>query len=306
MVWPGEKRFAFSVFDDTDRATLENARPVYDLLADLGLRTTKSVWVSPGKEEHHLAGMTCEDEAYLTWLLDLKARGFEIALHNVSYGTSSREETIHGFDRFRQLFGHDPRTLANHAGTRESIYWYDARLTGPRALLYNMLTGFRSAGRARGHVEGDPLFWGDICRERVRYVRSFVFPGIDTIRSCPWMPYHDPARPYVNSWFASSPGGSCATFAATISEREQDRLEEDGGACIMYTHFANGFYADGRLNPRFRQLIERLAKKDGCFLPVGDLLDHIADQRGVVTITPAQRSRMESRWLLRKILVGTE
>ena len=36
MLWPDGKRFAFTVFDDTDRATLDNVREVYALLADLG------------------------------------------------------------------------------------------------------------------------------------------------------------------------------------------------------------------------------------------------------------------------------
>ena len=45
--WPHGKRFAFTVFDDTDSATLENVSPVYALLRDLGFRTTKSVGRSP-------------------------------------------------------------------------------------------------------------------------------------------------------------------------------------------------------------------------------------------------------------------
>ena len=44
MLWPGNKSFAFSVFDDTDSQTLEKGKAVYALLADLGFRTTKSVW----------------------------------------------------------------------------------------------------------------------------------------------------------------------------------------------------------------------------------------------------------------------
>lgn len=46
--WPDGKRFAFTIFDDTDHQTLENVPPVYDFLSDLGLRTTKSVWPLKG------------------------------------------------------------------------------------------------------------------------------------------------------------------------------------------------------------------------------------------------------------------
>jgi hypothetical protein len=40
--FPGGKCFAFTIFDDTDVATVENIRPIYLLLEDLGMRTTKT------------------------------------------------------------------------------------------------------------------------------------------------------------------------------------------------------------------------------------------------------------------------
>jgi hypothetical protein len=36
--WPGGKDFAFTIFDDADSQTLENGRPTYGLLAELGFR----------------------------------------------------------------------------------------------------------------------------------------------------------------------------------------------------------------------------------------------------------------------------
>ena len=42
--WPEDKGFAFTIFDDTDYQTAENTREVYSFLADLGLKTTKSIW----------------------------------------------------------------------------------------------------------------------------------------------------------------------------------------------------------------------------------------------------------------------
>jgi hypothetical protein len=294
------------VFDDTDLANLENVGPVYALLADLGIHTTKSVWPIAGRGKPYLGGATCEDPAYRQWLLDLQKKGFEIGLHNVTYHTSTREETRRGLDVFKEIFGHDPMTLANHAGTDESIYWYEARLSGVCALAYTLLTCGRFKGRARGHIDGDPLFWGDLCRERVKYVRNFVFAEINTLKACPWMPYHDPARPYVNYWFASSPGKDCRQFSETISEQEQDRLEAEGGACIIYTHFASGFCQDGRVAPRFKGLMERLARKNGFFVPVGVLLNYLLDRFGHREITGRQRAGLERRWLLRKLWVGSE
>jgi len=42
IAWPNGKRFAFTIVDDTDWAAVERVKPVYDLLARLGLKTTKT------------------------------------------------------------------------------------------------------------------------------------------------------------------------------------------------------------------------------------------------------------------------
>jgi hypothetical protein len=156
----------------------------------------------------------------------------------------------------------------------------------------------------RGHRDGDPLFWGDICKAKIRYVRNFTYRDIDTLAACPLMPYHDPERPLVNAWFASSEGADVDAFNACLSEANQDRLEAQGGACIMYTHFASGFYREGTIDPRFKVLMERLGGKNGWFVPVTTLLDHLSAQRGETVISNAQRRVLERRWLLSKLRVG--
>jgi hypothetical protein len=302
--WPDGKRFAFTIFDDTDCETLDNGPEVYRLLARLGFRTTKSVWPLRGAGTPLVGGSTCEDAGYLPWVQGLQREGFEIALHNATYATAAREVTHRGMDRFREMFGHDPFALANHTGCREAIYWGNRRLTGLNARLYDLLNSFKKREVYEGHVEQSPLFWGDLCRERVRYVRNFVFGDINTLAACPYMPYHDPARPYVNYWFASSEGPEVNSFVKTIGERNQDRLEAEGGACIMYTHFGKGFWDGGRLDPRFKSLMERLSRKNGWFVPVTTLLDHLLRVRGPHELTPRERSGLERKWLLHKIRVG--
>lgn len=302
--WPGGKTFAFTVFDDTDGATVERVKPVYDLLERLGMRTTKSVWPIAAPVEPRIGGATAEDPEYRAWTLGLQGAGFEIGSHGASYATSRREDVIRAMDRFRELYGHDPWTFANHSGCAESIYWGSARTSGIARLGYDVVTRFRRRSFFRGHVEGDALFWGDVCRERVRYVRNFTFRGIDTLAACPAMPYHDPRRPYVRAWFASSEGADVGAFDACVAEPEQDRLEASGGACIMYTHFAAGFVSDGRLDRRFETLMTRLARKNGWFVPVVELLDHLAERNGLPALTDAERRRLELRWLLSKARVG--
>ena len=41
--FPHGKRFAFTIVDDTDVATVANVKPLYDLLHELGFRTTKRI-----------------------------------------------------------------------------------------------------------------------------------------------------------------------------------------------------------------------------------------------------------------------
>jgi hypothetical protein len=300
--WPEGKRFAFSIFDDTDFQTLSNVKPVYDFLGELGMRTTKSVWPIRGHETPIAGGVTCEDEQYAKWTVDLQRAGFEIGLHNVTYHTSTREDTLRGFERFRDIYGHWPASLANHTGCREGIYWGDGRLSGMNAGLYNMATLGRRRSAFEGHLEDSPLFWGDVCKQRVQYVRNFVYRDINTLKACPQMPYFDPDRQFVNGWFASSEGSAVGSFVERIEESAQDRLEAEGGACIMYTHLACGFYEDGRLHPRFESLMRRLASKNGWFVPVTTMLDWLGNGRVQRPVSASERNKIERRWLLEKLL----
>ena len=126
-VWPGNKKFAFTILDDTDCSTLKNAPLVYDFLYECGLRTTKSVWMFEGEireDNKKIVGTTCQNEEYLNWVLDLQSRGFEIAYHSTSFSGSKRNRVIDGLHSFKKYFGDYPRVLAQHNDTQknESIY----------------------------------------------------------------------------------------------------------------------------------------------------------------------------------------
>src|SRR4051812_29252433 len=195
--WPEGKSFAFTIFDDPDAQLLKHSREVYALLDDLGLRTTKGVWPSGPVREPNSPGDTCSNKPYREHVAALQERGFEVGYHNNAPHSSTREEIIAGLDAFREYFGHDPASMANHYN-RDAIYWGPARLSGWRKSVYSLLK-FRPKGRQHsGHVEGDESFWGDICRSRIRYCRNFVFREINTLAACEFMPYHDPRRPFVN------------------------------------------------------------------------------------------------------------
>lgn len=304
--WPEGKRFAFTIFDDTDTMTVETGRRVYGFLEDCGFRTTKSCWSFRGDPNRgKFPGETLDDADYRQWLLALESKGFDIGWHGATWHGSTRDQVAAALNRFAEVFQHDPTIATNHTGVEEAMYWGSDRLTGWRRVLYNLLTLYHNDGVYRGGIEGDVHFWGDLCQQRIRYFRDFVFQETNTLKVCPFMPYHDPHKPYVNYWFASSNGRDIASFNRRISERNQDRLEAEGGACIMYTHFAYGFCENGELNSRFRTLMTRLSKKGGWYVPVATLLDHLLAKNGHNEISNAQRRCLERKWLLTKMLVGT-
>ncbi len=302
--WPAGRQFAFTIFDDTDWASIARLRPVYDLLADLGMKTTKSVWIFDGEGNPEINGHSCKNEAYRDWVLSLQRKGFEIALHNTAPVTSPRERTRRGLDHFRTLFGSDTFPHCNHYGCDENLYWGDARLSGWRRTIYNASTRGRRRNRYVGHVEGSPLFWGDLSRERVSYVRNFVFDELNTLSICPEMPYHDLSRPYVNFWFASADGGSPRKFLSNFTIPKIDRLAAAGGLCIAYVHFAAGFAKDGKLDPNFIRIMEYVASRNAWVAPLSQVLDYLrANARPEERVLSRKRlAQIEAQWLRRKIL----
>jgi hypothetical protein len=302
--WPDGREFAFTVFDDPDAQSYETTRIVYSFLADIGLRTTVAVWPLGVRREVNSGGETCANPEYRQFLSELQTRGFEIAFHHAFPHSARREETIEALDTFRQYFGAFPRSMANHYN-EEAIYWGSARVGGWRRFLYNLTTRWKNEGRFFGHVPGHRAFWGDICHERIQYCRNFVFSDINTLAATPFMPYSDPVRPYVNEWFSSSEGHQAPSFIKTLSERNQDKLQAERGASIMYTHFGHGFVRNGQLNPEFRRLMERIAKKPGWFVPVSTLLEFLKAKNGTTVLDGRVRRSLETRWLWEKLFRGT-
>jgi hypothetical protein len=302
--WPNGRKFAFTVFDDPDAQSFETTQKVYTFLADLGFRTTIGVWPLDLRRAPNSSGETCANRDYRAFLQHLQTLGFEVGFHNAAPYSSTREETLEALQLFHDYFGKSPATMANHYNA-EAIYWGPARLTGWRRRLYDWGTLGRKRGRSFGHVETHPSFWGDICQQQIRYCRNFVYEDIDTLSRDPWMPSFDPLRPYVRSWYSASEGHDASAFLNTLKARHQDRLEVDGGACIMYTHFGHGFVRDGRLTTEFRQTMERLARKNGWFVPVSELLDFLAGTRGLTVLDNRLRRKLETRWLWEKMFRGS-
>ena len=297
MKWPDGKAFAFTVVDDTDGATVENIRPVYELLDSLGLRTTKTVWVEPSRDGWE--GESLADAEYLEFVRGLQARGFEIALHGVGSGAFTRQEIIEGLDRYRELLGERPRLHCNHSRSPHNVYWGSKRFVQPFAALYGRY-GNRTV--FEGEDPGSEAFWGDQTKE-IDYIRNFVFNGLDTLRNDRHMPYRDAAKPYSRFWFSSSEGETCADFTHLIAPGNVDALERRGGASIVYTHFASGFVRDGKVDERFAARLTSLSRRNGWFVPASTLLDHLRSTREG-PIRPIGRLalfELNARWAVNRI-----
>lgn len=247
--FPGNKQFAFTILDDTDLSTVENIQPIYRLLAELGLKTTKSVWPLSSVNDGRLGGSSLQEDKYRRFVLDLKEQGFEISLHNVRNHHSTREVVKEGLEEYRY-----PRIHANHSTNRDNIYWGAARFTRFRT-LYTAGTALHTRYPFEGHNPATPHFWGDLCRGTIEYVRNFVFREINLDRINPTMPYQDSARPYVNYWFSSCTGANAASFCETLSEANQNRLAAENGVCIMYSHLACGFVKAGKVHVENRKTV---------------------------------------------------
>lgn len=295
---PGGKRFAFTIIDDTDVATTENVRPIYQLLEELGMRTTKTVWSEACPEGSDLfsGSETLEDPGYRAFVVDLQRRGFEIAWHGATMESSDRERTLDGLDRFRDTFGADPRVYANHAYNRENLYWGEARIDDPILRgVYRRFNG-RPPGYYQGHVEGSRYFWGDVCHDRIEYVRNLTFRTVNLLEVNPSIPYHDPTRPHVRWWFSAADADDCHAFNELLSRDALDGLADRGGVCIVATHLGKGYVRNGEVHPRTRAVLERLARRDGWFPPVGELLDFLRAQRSSSTLPRREWARLQWRW----------
>jgi len=299
--FPKGAKFAFTVFDDTDKGTVANVGPVYDLLSKCGILTTKSVWPLSATRKAGLPGQTLAEPDYLELILALKEKGFEIGLHNVSPHGAYTDEIETGLARFRELIGQYPRTHANHLSNEDNIYWGPARLTNRMCRWIYRLATMRSSRKFYGEVETSRHFWGDLCKENVTYVRNFTFREINLLNINPTMPYHDPARPYVKYWFSSTWAPTAEAFREAICEDSQQKLEDEGGICIVYTHFANGFVKGDAVDPEFGRLMEMMGRRNGWFVPVGELLDYLLAEGHGGTIPRRELRHMERKWLWEKI-----
>jgi hypothetical protein len=304
MNYPQDKRFAFTLLDDTDDATLENVKPVYDALKANGLRTTKTVWPvdCPEGSRIYFAADTLARAPYLRFVRELQADGFEIAFHGATMESSRRERTVRALEVFRREFGAHPALFCNHGQNRDNLYWGHKRFrTGWLRGLVGLLRG-GSPSHYLGEVEQSEFFWGDLCREHVRYVRNWTFPRLNMLEVNPDMPYRAPDAPCVNLWFSTADAPDVEAFVRLLTRERLERLEQAGGLCIISTHLGKGFARGGFLDPRVRRVLEDLSRRPGWYVPVSQMLDYLVDTQGKGRVLGSWKTAMlEAQYIAGKL-----
>ncbi len=291
MPFPEGKRFAFTIVDDTDRATLETVRPVYDLLDELGLRTTKTVWVKnathkagPVEEDGEFDyGATLEDPEYREFVQSLHAKGFEIALHGVSGGNDTRNEIIEGYEEFKRVFGDYPKMYVCHSQSKHNLYWGARRLDSK---ILRTLMNLSGKGFFCGEDKDSPHFWGDICQQHTKYMRNWVVDKANILDVSTTLVYHDPRRPYVNFWYSGCNGADARKFVRLLSHKAVEKLVCDNGICVVYTHFGLGFTEEQGGARKVKEgpaaaLREVASCTGGWFVPASEMLDRLLALKNV-------------------------
>jgi len=101
-----------------------------------------------------------------------------------------------------------------------------------RGPLRWLLSTYAGAHRCSGEDPASPYFWGDLCRERVRYIRLFRTRDANTLAANPSMPYFEAEKPYVRGWFSATK----RSFRHVTSESVLVRLQREWGLCVLYQY----------------------------------------------------------------------
>lgn len=297
LSYPSGAEFAFTILDDTDDTTLANGQPVYNLLSDLGMCTTKTVWAfdtAPENRGPYFAGETLSSTEYLEWVRKLSKSGFEIAFHNATMGSSFRQDTVRALHLIEREIGQPVRLHCNHGQNRENLYWGADRYS---SFLLKRTLGFLNEFRSHPVFEGNdpesPYYWSDVANERLSYVRAFAFKRLNGMQIPPGRPFRDPAKQLTPLFFNTADAPDIKSFNELVNPTTIDKLRKQKGWAIISTHLGKGFYWNSRLDPEFEATMNYLATLPGWFVPVSQLLDLIKKQTGSREISGFERSWME-------------
>jgi len=301
--YPDGRDFIFTIYDDTDVATAESIKPVYDYLTELNIKTTKTVWpLSTTIANSYHGSDTLQNASYLNYLVELQQRGFEISFHGATMVSSKREDTLSALEIFKEKFGEYPRTYAAHSFNRDNLYWgkdrFDSYLFKK---LYKVLSR-ESTDFYQGHTKGSKYFWGDIAKEYIPYSRSFTFDKLNLLDMNLPILYEPKKKEYLNYCFITADADNVEEFNHLFSEKNQNSLINNRGICIISTHFGKGFVSKGKLNNETQRLLKNISHKNGWFVPVDKVLDFLNGQPKSKGINSSAIKKMEMKWFIHSFI----
>jgi len=303
MKYPEGKKFAFSVIDDTDVSTVENIKPIYDLLEKLQFRTSKTIWMKNciGRSKNFSRSQTMENPEYAEYVDSLKEKGFEICFHGASMESSPREFIMDALEKYRERFGDYPRIHCNHAQNRDNLYWGEERFNTWVFRMAYRLTHFSNRNYFSGHDPKSIYFWGDQCMKHIKYIRNLCYDEVNVLEINPSMPYLNARCSFSNLWFSATDAPEVTHFNALLTEEKLQRLEEKGGVCLVATHFGKKFVVDGKVDEQTSRVLHYLSGRPGWFVPVSTILDYLYENGSRGSISRKELLDMEFRWIRYKL-----
>ncbi len=305
ILYPEDKDFIFTIFDDTDVSTLEYIKPIYDYLADRDIKTTKSVWpLSNDGDSDYKGSHTLEDQSYAQYVRGLCDQGFEIGYHGPTMVSSERKDIIRSLKKFVDIIGIPPRIYAPHSLNRENLYWGSARFSIPLFRILYQFISQEPKNYYQGHIESSSYFWGDLSLQYLDYVRGFTFRDINLLKIIYKLPYTNPLKPLVKFFFFTCDADNVEDFNSFVSLKNQERLERERGVCIISTHFGKGFIHNRQLHYKTKCLLDQISKRNGWFVPVSTVLDFLRNQQSDNIIKYYELIIFELKWLLHSVVRG--
>lgn len=270
---PAEFDFAFLVVDDTDCARLPEIAEVYDVLYKNGLKTNKTIWVYPPRDEPKNFGDTLSDPNYLEWVKTLQNRGFEIGLHNVGSGSFNRDEILNGLELFKNTLGSYPEIHVNHSYNPDNIYSGEERFgrvfSAILKRLYPNYKGFQ------GNQPGSKHFWGDVHKKHIRFSRNVELPGLDIGKYVSQVPFlYKNKKEYSNYWYPVTFAPNPWMWNKMVNPKSIEKLKRNRGAAIVYTHFGYYHMEHGSIDPNFVKSVDYLGNQNGWYVTLSEFMDY--------------------------------
>ena len=183
------------------------------------------------------------------------------------------------------------------------------RLIFPLDIIFELLTYINPRGVKssiyQGEIESSEYFWGDIAYEKVDFIRNLTFDEINLFNITNKVVHKRKRTKFVKNWFISSEAPDCQSFINLFTDANIQKLEDQNGLCIVYTHFGNNFVEDGKLNEEFKTIVDKIASKNGWFVPASDILIYLDKKIGISNLSYYEEFLMCAKWLAWKMLRGT-